>query len=182
MRHSMPGERFCTKCGEAKPATLEYFHAQKYREDGTALLKGRCILCARDDNKAYRVAVAEYKQAIREGREPPPNAHKPEPKNKGAFPTLPANQLAAQLDSYMMRMSLTEEAFARHLGMAAKRLREYREDGKRCEFNKADKALCVIGLHWWEVWTEENTDEDDLGNVEFAFTGERRSQERLWAA
>jgi len=43
----------CTKCGEEKPATLEYFHRKTKTKDG---LQYSCKQC----NKAYREANKEY--------------------------------------------------------------------------------------------------------------------------
>jgi hypothetical protein len=41
------------------------------------------------------------------------------------------------------------------------------------EFNTADKVLCRLGLHWWDVWTPQNTpDPEELRRIQRAFEGD----------
>ena len=60
----MSDNKTCTKCGEEKPATLEYFHRK-----GEAL-HAVCKVCRTQSDKAYREAnkeaIAERKKAYRE--------------------------------------------------------------------------------------------------------------------
>lgn len=43
--------KVCTKCGETKPATTEYFHRNRSRRDG---LESRCKTCCIEKSAAYR--------------------------------------------------------------------------------------------------------------------------------
>jgi len=45
--------RRCSKCGEEKPATAEFFYKDASKKDGLA---GYCKPCASERNRAYRVA------------------------------------------------------------------------------------------------------------------------------
>ena len=53
--------KVCTKCGEEKPATREYFYAERGNRDG---MRGACKVCDLEYNKQYRQAnkekIAEY--------------------------------------------------------------------------------------------------------------------------
>jgi hypothetical protein len=57
----------CTKCGEEKPATLEYFHGDFGKKDG---LLYHCKVCRKSQGKAYyeanKESKAEYDKAYRE--------------------------------------------------------------------------------------------------------------------
>ena len=59
--------KVCTKCGEEKPATREYFHADKRVTDG---LCSRCIVCKSEGDKQYRQAnkekILEYGKQYRQ--------------------------------------------------------------------------------------------------------------------
>ena len=58
----------CTKCGEEKPATLEYFHAHP----GPSIMKAECKVCSNVRARAYRnrpevkKARAEYQSKVAE--------------------------------------------------------------------------------------------------------------------
>ena len=56
----MSDNKTCTKCGEEKPATLEYFH--KSREAFTAA----CKVCRKAYQEANKEAIAEYGKAYYE--------------------------------------------------------------------------------------------------------------------
>jgi hypothetical protein len=47
----------CTKCGEEKPATVEYFRANKKHRDG---FRGPCKACISQYNQQYRQENADY--------------------------------------------------------------------------------------------------------------------------
>ena len=56
------GMKKCTKCGEWKPATAEYFHRDKTRKSG---LRAQCKTCRREYDREYRQKnkdkIAEYR-------------------------------------------------------------------------------------------------------------------------
>lgn len=52
--------KICSKCGEEKPATTEYFRKAKTNKDG---LRGQCKDCVKEYNKQYR---EENKEEIKE--------------------------------------------------------------------------------------------------------------------
>ena len=55
--------KVCTKCGEERPATREYFYAERGNRDG---MRGACKVCNLEHNKQYRQEnkekIAEYKR------------------------------------------------------------------------------------------------------------------------
>jgi len=57
----MSNNKTCTRCGEEKPATLEYFH--KRSENG---IRSDCKVCANQAGAAYYEANKEKKKAYRE--------------------------------------------------------------------------------------------------------------------
>ena len=50
----------CTKCGEEKPATLEYFHRKTKTKDG---LQYSCKQCNKAYNEANKESLKEYSKA-----------------------------------------------------------------------------------------------------------------------
>ena len=50
----VPPMKRCTKCGVEYPATLEHFHKQKLRKDGSVALTSRCISCLNVINAEQR--------------------------------------------------------------------------------------------------------------------------------
>ena len=83
---------------------------------------------------------------------------------------LPAVQLAQALE-VLERTSM--ESVCKRAGVADRTYRDWRDGSRRtCQFDTADMVLIRLGLLWWEVWHEGNTDPEQLRTVEYAFTGE----------
>lgn len=89
-----------------------------------------------------------------------------------AFPKVPATPLGVLLEDHAARNGLTYVTFGKRLGISERALREWRKCGRTAYFNMADRVLSRLGLLWWEVWTEDNSTEEELALVEYAFTGE----------
>lgn len=61
--HDTTPQKTCTKCGETKPATTEYFSRDKGKRDG---FKNSCKACRHAYNAANKARNAEYGRAYRE--------------------------------------------------------------------------------------------------------------------
>lgn len=57
-----PETKRCTKCGESKPNTNEYFHINKTTDQGT-VLRPDCAICARKRNRERYHGIVESKKA-----------------------------------------------------------------------------------------------------------------------
>jgi hypothetical protein len=100
------------------------------------------------------------------------------------FPNVPSAPLLAVVEPKIRQWGFGQPAYKR-LGVADRTVREWREardhpgTGKgrpTVEWRKADQILVNIGLHWWDVWTAENSNTKATPNgyedVLIAFTGE----------
>lgn len=69
------------------------------------------------------------------------------------------------------------ESVCKRAGISDRTYRDWR-DGSRptVKFDTADRVLTRLGVLWWEVWDDQNTDAVQLQSVTFAFTGERPGQ------
>jgi DNA-binding XRE family transcriptional regulator len=82
---------------------------------------------------------------------------------------LPGGPLGEALER-MVCEALRKEELARKLGTTSKTINAWRA-GRGVEPELADKVLLRTHLHWWDVWTEENTEPDALARVRRAFEG-----------
>ena len=73
----------CTKCGEEKPATLEYFHRKTKTKDGLQYSCKQCNKAYREANKEYyKEYYKAYNEANKESLKEYSKAHNRTPKGK----------------------------------------------------------------------------------------------------
>ena len=62
----MPSTRACSKCGEEKLATLQYFYKQKINASGELLLKGKYKICCRPSKEKEQQYAKNYYEKNKE--------------------------------------------------------------------------------------------------------------------
>jgi hypothetical protein len=89
------------------------------------------------------------------------------------FPSLPARPLGVALERVLDRqMNMGEQA--ERWGVSYRTMARWISgDLPEVQFNTADKVLCRLRLHWWDVWTPQSTpDEEERRKVQRAFEGD----------
>ncbi len=148
--HSISELKKCTKCGETKPATVEYFRAEKRTIIG---LQSKCLVCEREYNRERRAKNPsldrEYYQANKHWLLPKMNeaAKSRRRDNRGAVLAAQRAWRAKNLDKAHKYQS---DYYARNRDSEIKRIQEYYEQNP-------DKRIIANGKR--EEWRKRNREQ-----------------------